>query len=245
MPLTAIKVAFTHCDQQFHGAYFIPRITESEKLTSAAADFLYEEAIKSTMDKLTNQGLSPRKAHSNIFGTFLASDSTVITPRAWHDSASYLELDSALPVTAWTYWYMLEVLPPQHWRNIGGNNESFQCMEHMCGNVTSTFIKQGNLYWHVYANMGADPDEIHARLVCGVQSLVGLNDAYANTKTMTAKCSCCGALLPKARQWPNRDTNWSLCDRCIPMNSRGGSDLVELMDLFGIPGFHFNLIDGV
>lgn len=242
MPLTALRINYTHCDRHYRGAYFIPRVTESAKVSQGDADALYERYIAETLAKRAE--FNAVKAHNNIFGTYITDSQTEVVETGWQNSERYLT-DTAFPVTKWTFEYMLEVLPPMNWWGAGTRLESFQLMERMSGNITSTMMRVGDSYWHVFAPVGETPETTTQRLIARVTDLVEMNVGHAEHKAHYGKCSCCGAHIPKMRQWPNRDTTWGLCNLCIPTCSRAGADLITLMDGYGIPGYHFDTIPGL
>ena len=239
MPLTSLKVAFTHCDKHYRGAHFIPNVTTSPKVNEAQATHLHDQYVSDTMTKLAEH--APYKIHSNVFGTFIGDSRTEVETTGWGNSQTYLR-DTALPITEGTFMYMLEVLFPEHWHGVRGSFESFQMVELQCGDITSTLIRYNSMYWHIYAKMGTPQTQLKPILEARMRDLVEMNVGHAEHSVRSGLCSCCGAHIAKIRQWPNRDTGYGVCDTCVPLHSREGADLVELMDLMGLPGYHFSVV---
>lgn len=87
----------------------------------------------------------------------------VIAYGDWHRAmvAMYLGL-LPMPITEEKYHEMLDCLPPSHWRRAKGSS-SFQMVEHQWDQVTTAFVRVGDLYFECYVIAGTPHAEIVAR----------------------------------------------------------------------------------
>lgn len=228
----------THNTGHYTGALFIPAVTaespdRGREVTEEQARAMYDERLAEAM---AGPGTRTR-IMSDVFGTWLHIEGVTTREEIpWHAPGKYLN-DTPLPITRGTWWYMLEVLPPMHWRHHRGA-EMFQMSEMMTGNVTSTMVRVGNAYWHLYAEMGEPPERILQRLRDGIRLQAKRGTDAEHPRARRLLCACCGAVT-SGRQWWNRDTGYGLCDACIPANSHSGADMTELEFGFGLQGYHF------
>lgn len=228
----------THHEKAYKGAGFVAACTEvhdgmPDRCVSEAEAVGMYAAHKQDM---LNKGWKP--IFSNVFGTwFERPETTTSTHVGWH-SSNYLS-DTPIPITKGTFWYMLEVLFPANW--IGANSliETFQMTELQTGNITSTMVRVGNAYWHTYDTMGLSQDHIISNLKLKLQTQANENNFTGRERSLT--CSCCGALTSGV-QYHNKDTGFGLCNQCMPLNSRRGADVNEMVEVFGVQGIHYAVL---
>lgn len=59
-------------------------------------------------------------------------------------------------------------------------------------------------------------------------------------------CCCCGAYVPRMKQWPNRDTGYSICASCIQwLREKRGESEEEIRFLYGVEGVNFPIQEGL
>lgn len=53
------------------------------------------------------------------------------------------------------------------------------------------------------------------------------------------KCACCGDDAGRYRQWPNQDTGWGICRRCVDYLMTKEYTDADIQHLYGVEGTHF------
>lgn len=61
-----------------------------------------------------------------------------------------------------------------------------------------------------------------------------------STKTERLTCCCCGSAT-RGRQWPNRDTGYGICRKCVEWLRSDGMSDEEVIDLYGHDGLHWGV----
>lgn len=69
----------------------------------------------------------------------------------WDNASKLMDENNRLPVSEITierFWYALEVLPPEGWKQESGC-ESFKMMERWSGNITDIYVRIGERYFEL------------------------------------------------------------------------------------------------
>lgn len=229
----------THCEHHYTGAAFVANCTEvhdrqgNRKVSEAEAVGMYA----AHKQKLLAEGWKP--IFSNVFGTWLQHEAHTVKTHVGWGTELYLQ-DTPVPMTKGTFWYMLEVLFPVHWIGINSPVETFQISELQTGNITSTMLRVGDAYWHTYETMGTPQSQIVANVREKILLQAEENGFVGDRKVL--KCSCCGNHT-MGRQFYNKDTGYGLCTQCLVQNSVHGADVNEMIQVFGLQGFHYATLE--
>lgn len=52
-------------------------------------------------------------------------------------------------------------------------------------------------------------------------------------------CACCGGYAGRWQQWPNRDTGYGVCRRCVEWIAEQGESPEKIRDDYGVAGVNY------
>lgn len=130
----------------------------------SATHVFYSASQNCIIDTCTDE--NPPRSHVN--GHTLAEIRTRYPDAVymeWEKASKIMDEKNRIPVREITmeqWWEMLEVLPPEGWKQTG-SNESFKMMEHWSGNITDIYARIGDRYFVLRDDCFMKHDEVIRR----------------------------------------------------------------------------------